>query len=77
MKMKKHSGLILVALITIVNFQLSIVNGIAQPTNKMNYQAVARSSSGAILGNQLLGILITIEDGSAGSVLYQERQTPA
>ncbi len=48
----------------------------SQPTNKMNYQAVARNASGAILANQLLGIRITIEDGSGGSILYRERQTP-
>src|SRR4051812_16026050 len=41
----------------------------------MNYQAVARNSSGAILATQLVCLRLTIEDGSGGAVLYQETQT--
>jgi hypothetical protein len=41
--------------------------------NSMNYQAVARNAAGIILANQLVGIRISIEDGSGGSVLYSER----
>src|SRR2546421_9740953 len=48
----------------------------SQPTNKMNYQAVARDASGAILSSQTLGVLISIENGSGGPVLYSERHVP-
>jgi len=48
---------------------------LAVPTT-INYQAVARNSSGAILANQTVGLLLSIEDGPGGSVLYSERQTP-
>ncbi len=44
--------------------------------NAMNYQAVARNASGNILANQIVGIRLTIENGSGGSALYSERQTP-
>jgi hypothetical protein len=44
--------------------------------NTVNYQAVARNSSGGILANQLVGLRLTIEDGAGGAILYQERQTP-
>src|SRR5437764_1205632 len=44
--------------------------------NTLNYQAVARNSSGAILALQTVGLRLTIEDGAGGAVLYQERQTP-
>jgi uncharacterized small protein (DUF1192 family) len=51
------------------------VQTLATPT-MMNYQAVARNSSGAILANQLIGLRLSIEDGPGGTVLYSERQTP-
>jgi hypothetical protein len=44
----------------------------AQVTDRMNYQAVARDASGNILGNQLVSIRLTVEDGSGGSALYVE-----
>lgn len=49
----------------------------AQAPQGMNYQAVARNSSGAILPNQNIGIRITITDGNGGSVLYEETHNTA
>src|SRR5437870_1961691 len=48
----------------------------AQPTNKMNYQAVARDAGGNILSNQNVSIRTTIEDGSGGTPLYVETHSP-
>ena len=63
-------------LISSITCCCAIAIALAQPTNKMNYQAVARSASGGVFANQLMGIRITIENGSSGPILYQERQTP-
>ena len=65
----------LLTLFLIIYCQISAVNTSAQPTDKMNYQAVARNSSGAVIANQLIGLRITVEQGSNGTVLYQERDT--
>jgi hypothetical protein len=51
---------------------VSAFNTLAQPTNKINYQAVARDASGIVLANQFISIRITVEDGPAGLVLYSE-----
>ena len=53
---------ILFTLILIVVFS-TIVN--AQVPQKVNYQAVARNSSGAILVTQPVGIRLSVHDGSA------------
>ena len=47
----------------------------AQTPQALNYQAVARNTTGAILANQSVGIRISITDGSAGATLYQETHT--
>ncbi len=52
----------------------SIEGGVV--TNALNYQAVARNSSGTILASQTVGIRISIENGSGGTVLYSERHVP-
>ncbi len=45
----------------------------AQAPENMNYQAVARNSSGNVLTNQAVGLRFTIRTGSAGgTVEYQE-----
>jgi hypothetical protein len=49
---------------------------LAQPTDQINYQAVARNNLGAILANQTVGLRLSIETGSGGPVVYQERQAP-
>jgi trimeric autotransporter adhesin len=57
-------------------FVLASLHVVAQPSNKINYQAVARDAGGNILANQLVGLRLAIEDGPGGPVLYQERHTP-
>jgi hypothetical protein len=51
---------------------LFCTTAIAQVTDKINYQAVARDAGGVILPNQNISIRITIEDGSGGTPLYVE-----
>jgi hypothetical protein len=58
-------------LMTIMILSLGRV-AFAQPTKMMNYQAVARDISGAILANQNISVRITIENGSGGPSLYVE-----
>jgi hypothetical protein len=53
---------------------LVAMNATAQPTTKINYQAVARDVSGAIMSNQSISIRLTIEDGFGGTPLYVETQ---
>ena len=50
--------------------------GYAQAPQLLNYQGVARNSSGIPLGGTSIGLQLTIHDGSAGgTVVYQETQT--
>jgi len=50
----------------------------AQVPQRINYQAVARNSSGAILQNQAVGIRVSILDGGpTGSPVYVETHTTA
>ena len=47
------------------------------PSQKLNYQAVVRNSSNALVTNQPVGMKISILFGSAtGTVVYAETQTP-
>ena len=49
----------------------------AQAPQGLNYQAVAYNGSGVPVPNQLLGIRLSILDGSAtGTLVYQETQGP-
>ncbi len=48
------------------------INLIAQAPQGFNYQAVARSVSGAILSNQSVTFRFTITKGSGGATLYRE-----
>ena len=49
----------------------------AQAPQQFNYQGVARSTAGAPLVSQPIGLRLTIHDGSAsGTTVYQETQTP-
>jgi len=41
----------------------------------INYQAVARNASGNVIPNQLVALRLSVLDGSAGPVLYSERDT--
>ena len=50
---------------------------IAQAPNKMSYQAVIRDNSNALVTNQIIGMQISILQGSAnGTAVYAETQTP-
>jgi uncharacterized protein (TIGR02145 family) len=52
-------------------------NLFSQSPQKMSYQSVVRNSAGALVANQLIGIKISILQGSAsGTVVYTETQTP-
>jgi len=49
----------------------------AQAPEKMSYQAVIRNASGVLVGNQTVGMRISILEGSAaGTAVYVETQTP-
>jgi hypothetical protein len=52
---------------------LSAMKLSAQAPQKINYQAIARNSSGAIVAAQAVGIKFTIRDGS--TIVYEETQT--
>jgi len=47
----------------------------AQIPQAINYQAVARNASGNVIPNQLVALRLSVLDGSAGPVLYSERDT--
>ncbi len=68
--MKKFIHLVLSVLPLI---SLNIAN--AQPPQSMNYQAVARNTSGTILFNQHIALRMTITDGNGGNTLFQETDT--
>ncbi len=64
-------------LFTIVAAVLLTAAGWAQSPEKMNYQAVIRNSSDALVTDTSIGIQISILQGSAtGSPVYIETQTP-
>jgi cytochrome c5 len=45
----------------------------AQVPQKINYQAIARSATGAVIANQSIGARFTIHDVSpTGPIVYQE-----
>ncbi len=70
LKMKKYLILILIVKL----FSLSVF---AQAPQGLNYQAVAYNASGVAVTNQLLGVRLSILDGSAtGTLVYQETQNP-
>lgn len=49
----------------------------AQTPQKMSYQAVIRDASNNLVSNQVIGIKVSILEGSAsGTVVYTETQTP-
>lgn len=63
---------ILLALATVFVIQFAF----AQAPQKVNYQAVARTSAGAIIPNQNVSLRFTIRDNSGtGTVLYSETQS--
>ena len=59
-----------------VSIVLLACQSYAQVPQKINYQAVARNSSGALLASTNIAVRISIHDGSAtGTTVYQERHT--
>jgi hypothetical protein len=68
--MKKQLSLLIIMLLIATFAKAQVPQG-------FNYQAVARNSVGVLLTNQLLGVKLSIHQGSAGgTVVYSERQTP-
>jgi hypothetical protein len=64
-------------IITICAAILLTVNVFAQAPNKMSYQAVIRNSSNALVTNQIVGMRISILQGTpTGVAAYIESQTP-
>jgi len=62
---------------TIVAVTLLTASVFAQTPNKMSYQAVIRDNSNALVTNQIVGMQISILQGSAnGTAVYAETQTP-
>lgn len=61
-----------------VLFILAIVGkSLAQVPQKLSYQAVVRNSSGQLLNDQVIGMQISILQGSSsGAVIYAETQQP-
>jgi len=53
------------SLYTVLAVLLFSLNGWAQSPQAINYQAVARDGSGALLSNQLINVRFTIHEGSA------------
>jgi hypothetical protein len=64
-------------LVTICAALLMIASVFAQAPNKMSYQAVVRNSSNALVTNSVVGMQISILQGtSSGTEVYVETQTP-
>jgi hypothetical protein len=67
--MKKIYTILAALLLTAITF--------AQTPEKMSYQAVVRDSGDNLLSNQVVGMQISILQGSAsGAAVYEETQTP-
>jgi uncharacterized protein (TIGR02145 family) len=63
-------------IITLANFLIHTFC-LAQSPNKMSYQAVIRDNSNALVTNQIVGMQISILQGSAnGAAVYAETQIP-
>jgi hypothetical protein len=64
-------------IITICAAILIAVSVLAQAPNKMSYQAVVRNNSNALVTNQVVGMRISILQGSTtGTTVYEETQSP-
>jgi hypothetical protein len=60
----------------VVLSQLCHLNIQAQVPQSINYQAIARNTSGNALANQIVGLRFTIRDGSSGgAIVYREVST--
>jgi len=64
-------------LFTILSFIALVTSVGAQSPQKMSYQAVIRNNSNALVSSAVVGMQISILQGSAsGTVVYTETQTP-
>ena len=64
-------------LFTVLSVMLLSAAASAQSPQKMSYQCVVRNTSGALVTNQMVGIKISILQGSAsGTAVYTETLTP-
>lgn len=64
-------------LITILLVMMFIFGLLAQPPEKISYQAVVRNSSNQLVANHAVGMKVSIVQGSAtGTVVYAETHTP-
>ncbi len=60
----------------LVCFVLIAMSLLAQAPQAFKYQAVARTSSGNLIQNQLVAFRITLlQGGPSGTLVYQERHT--
>lgn len=65
----KHTVCLIIIFFTVIVSQ-------AQAPQGINYQAIARNSSGAVLPNTNITVRFTLRDGStSGAVVYQEHQS--
>jgi hypothetical protein len=75
--MKNLKFKIWILLIFILTFQAIIQSSRAQSPQKMSYQAVVRNSSNLLVVNQMVGMRISILQGSeSGTAVYTETQKP-
>jgi hypothetical protein len=75
--MKKSTNQFLLMLIITLVFQAIVLSSWAQIPEKMSYQAVIRNSSNQLVVNQLVGMRISILQGSeSGTAIYTETQKP-
>jgi hypothetical protein len=65
------------AILVLLPFAFSLIPAFGQSPNGMSYQAVIRNSSDQLVTNQVIGMQISILQGSAsGLAVYVETQTP-
>lgn len=70
--MKHLQGYILASCLGMLFCQLPTADLFSQVPQVLNYQAVARNSTGEILANQIVGIRFTVTNGHQGAMVYQE-----
>ena len=69
--------ILFITTVLIFNFQLLTFNSFAQAPQKMSYQAVIRNSGDALVTSTIIGMQISILQGSStGTLVYVETQTP-
>ena len=73
--MNKITNFLRVALV-LISFTFAISTTFAQVPQALNYQAVARNASGALIANHAVSLRLTVLQGSStGTAIYAETQT--